>query len=512
MAETQYDAVIVGGGHNGLVAAGYLAKEGLSVLVLERLERAGGAVVSEELYPGFTVPYCAYICHILQGRVIDDLQLREHGLDIIPFTVYRFDPFPDGRYIMSYREHHKHQEEIRKFSEHDAQAYPEWASFWERASGIHHRYWLQDPPTLAQVYDAVRGTSDEEVWETMLTVSMRDLVDRYFESDAVKAHFIDAQDAGDPSAPGSILSVSYLKCNQFTKPENYGIPRGGMSQLPEAMARSAQARGVEIRLNVTVERIIVEDGVARGVRLSDGEEIRSFIVVSNADPKRTYLTLLDPEELDEEVIRRVKGLTTRANCVKFLAALKEPPDFSRYLGPGYDPRLTAYFRICPSVEYFQQSWDDAKNGRPSSCPVMNVQVPSIYDQSLAPKGHHVLSSWTLYAPTKLREGSWDSVSRGVGEQIIDALGEYIPGFRESILDWTLQTPEDMETREFLTDGSIRHIDITSQQIFSRRMPYRSPVERLYLCGGGTHPGGEITGAPGHNAARAILRDLEKVAR
>ena len=511
MQQHEYDAIIIGAGHNGLVTAGYLAQEGLKVLVLERLEMVGGAVVSDELAPGFTIPYCAYILHIMQGRVIDDLKLRDNGLDIIPFTTFRFDPFPDGNYIMTYRENYRNAEELARFSERDARALPEWTSFWERASAILHRYWFREPPTLAEVYQDVRGTSDEEVWETMLTVSMRDLVDRHFEHPQVKAHFIDAQDAGDPSAPGSILSLAYLRVNAFTKPENYGIPRGGMSQLPFAMARYAESLGVEIRLNTVVDKVIVEDGTAVGVRLEGGEEIRSFMVVSNADPKRTYRDLVDAADVDAATKTKVDGLSTRANCVKLLVALRELPDFSSYLGEGYDPRLTAYFRICPSVDYFQQSWDDAKNGYPSSCPVMNVQMPSIYDKSLTPAGHHVLSSWTLYAPAELKDGSWDVEGPKVGEQLIDILTTYAPNFRESIVDWTLQTPEDIEIRQFLTDGNIRHIDITTKQIFSGRMPYRSNISRFYMCGSGTHPGGEITGAPGHNAAKAILKDLERVA-
>ena len=478
MQQHQYDAIIIGAGHNGLVTAGYLAQEGLKVLVLERLEMVGGAVVTDELTPGFNIPYCAYILHIMQGRVIDDLKLRDNGLDIIPFTTFRFDPFPDGNHIMTYRENHKNARELARFSEKDAQAFPEWASFWERASAILHSYWFREPPTIAEVYQDVRGTSDEEVWETMLTVSMRDLVDRYFEHPQVKAHFIDAQDAGDPSAPGSILSLAYLRVNAFTKPENYGIPRGGMSQLPFAMARYAESLGVEIRLNTVVDKVIVENGTAVGVRLENGEEIRSFMVVSNADPKRTYNDLVDSADVDPATRSKVDGLTTRANCVKLLVALRELPDFSSYLGQGYDPRLTAYFRICPSVEYFQQSWDDAKNGYPSSCPVMNVQMPSIYDKSLTPPGHHVLSAWTLYAPAELKEGSWDVEGPKVGEKLIDILTTYAPNFRESIVDWTLQTPEDIEIRQFLTDGNIRHIDITSKQIFHR--PHALPLDHRPL--------------------------------
>lgn len=509
MTQTDYDAVIIGGGHNGLVAAGYLAKDGLSVLVLERQNIVGGACVTEELYPGFKVPYCAYVCYLLQGKVIDELELREHGLEIIPMVYGYFHPFPDGKYIQmdAGSENQVRYDDIAKFSEHDARVYPEWDSFWERAAGILHRYWLKEPPTLAQVFDEVRGTRDEEIWETMLTVPMRDILDRYFESDHIKAaHVV----GGDPSAPGSILSTAYFACSRFSKWENVGIPRGSMGSITKAMASSAQSRGVEIRTGTRVERVIVEDGVAKGVRLAGGEEIRSFIVVSNADPKRTYLSLVDPEDMDEEFIHRVKNLTTRIGDAKLLAALRELPDFSAYLGKDYDPRRIAQITICPSVDYCQQSWDDAKNGRPTTRPILGIQIPSIYDPSLAPGGHHVLSSDILYNPGELKEGSWDEARKGMGERAIDVLTQYAPNFRDAIIHWTVQTPKDIEIREGMTDGNVHHIDTTSEQIFSGRMPYRSPIERLYLCGAGTHPGGEVTGAPGHNAAKVILKDLAKV--
>ncbi|MFQ5933759.1 MAG: phytoene desaturase family protein [Dehalococcoidia bacterium] len=513
MDKDQYDAIIVGAGHNGLVTAGYLAKDGLSVLVLERQDVIGGACITEELYPGFRIPYCAYICYLLQGRVIDDLELREHGLEIIPLEYDSIHPFLDGKYMQA-GERHEHQEmaeQVAKFSEQDARMYPEWASFWERAADIMYRYWLKEPPTFAQVFEDLRGTRNEQVWETMLTVSMRDLLDEHFESEHVKANFVQAMDTGDPSVPGSILSTTYYHCSRFTKPENLGIPRGSMGSITQAMARSAQARGVEIRVGTLVDKVVVEDGVARGVVLANGDEIKSRIVISDAGPKRTYLSLVNTGDLPEEFVSRVKNLTTRANCVKFLAALKELPDFSRYLGKDFDPRRIASIHICPTVEYYQQSWDDCKNGRPSSCPIMDVQIPSTYDPALAPPGHHVLSCWTLYYPAEPKEGSWDDLGKKVGEQIIDVLTEYAPNFRSSIIDWTAQTPKDIEIREGMTDGNIRHIDITLQQIFARRMPYRSPIENLYMCGAGTHPGGEVTGAPGHNAAKVILKDLKRAA-
>ena len=242
MQQTDYDAIIIGAGHNGLVTAGYLAAEGLKVLVLERQDIVGGACVTEELHPGFHVPYCSYVCYVLQGKVIDDLELKENGLEIIQEEYDSFHPFPDGQYIQFGPQwtSEETRAEIAKFSEHDAQAYPEWQAFWERASGIIYRYWLQEPPTIAQVFDDVRGTRDEEVWETMLTVPLADLADRYFESDHVKA----AGTGGDSDQPGSIWGRAYYGCGQFSKRENVGIPRGSMGGITKAMAKSAEARGL----------------------------------------------------------------------------------------------------------------------------------------------------------------------------------------------------------------------------------------------------------------------------
>ena len=509
MAQQEYDAVIVGGGHNGLVAASYLASEGLSVLVLERLERIGGAIATEELYPGFHVPYCAYICHMLHGKIIEDLELRRHGFDLYPVDPWQFQPFPDGTHLLGWHRPRRLYQEIRKLSEHDAAAYLEWVPFWDRACGILYRYFLADPPTFAQVTHDVRGTADEAVWETMLTVSMRDLVAEFFEDERVRAYFINAQDAGDPSAPGSILSVAYIRSGILGKEENRGIPKGGMGKVADAMAAAARARGVVIRTGVAVRKVLVEDGRARGVLLGDGQEIRAFVVVSNADPKRTYLDLVDPKDLDEGFVTRVRHLKTRANCVKALVALKAFPDFSRYLGPGFDRRLAAYTKICPSVDWFQASWDACKNGLLSRTPIMHVQFPTVYDRSLAPPGMHVMSSWSLYYPAQPKDGPWDSArKRELADLHIEILSRYAPNFRDCILEFTVETPLDIETRIGMTDGNIRHLDVTPQQFFARRLPYRSPVRGLYLCGSGTHPGGELTGAPGHNCARAILQDLE----
>ncbi len=512
----RYSAIVVGAGHNGLVAANYLAMEGLKALVLERRDFVGGACITEELFPGFRISSCSYICHILQGKVIDDLELRKHGLEIYPIDPYRFQPLPGGNRIVGWYDDARTQEEIRRISPRDAERFPDWLAFWKRACGILHRYWLSEPPTLAEVAEAVRGTPDEAVFERMLTGGMKDIVEEYFESSLVRAAFIDAQDAGDVRAPGSVMAAAYVKGSVFTARENLGIPKGGMGGITQAMARAAKSRGVEIRTGVEVERIVVRNGRAAGVALKGGEQIEADVVLSNADPKRTFLTLVDPGALQPRFLDGVRRLKTDVSYLKFHCALNELPDFSAYLGEGYDPRWLAQIRICPSVEYFEQSWDDARHGRPSSCPVMHIQIPSVYDDSLTPKGKHVMSVWVLYAPVRLREGTWDGVNRQVGEHLIDTITQYAPNFRDAIIDWLLFTPADLERRVYLTDGNIRHLDIVSQQMLAQRpnhelSGYRTPIEGLYLCGAGTHPGGEVTGAPGHNAARRVLRDLEVVA-
>ena len=510
-----YSAIIVGAGHNGLVAANYLAKAGGRVLVLERRDFVGGACITEELFPDFRVSSCSYICHMLQGKVIDDLELRKHGLAIHPVNPYRFQPFPSGNYMLRWHDEQSNTEELKRLSPGDVEGYGRFQDFMRRAATILHRYFLESPPTLAQVTDDVRGTPEEAVWERLLTGNMRDLVEEHFESPEVRATFIDAEDAGDTRAPGSILSVAYNDTDMFTEDRNFGIPHGGMGGITQAMARAAESVGAEIRTNAVVDRILVRDGRAVGVELADGERIEADVVLSNADPKRTFLSLVDENDVAPEVVRSVRRLKTDVSYLKFHAALDELPDFTHYLGDRYDENFLVQVRICPSVEYFQQSADDARAGKPSSAPVMHIQIPSVLDKSLTPEGKHVMSIWVLYAPVRPREGTWDDLREQTGEQLIDVIEEYAPNFRKSVREWELFTPQELEERVGLTDGNIRHLDITSAQIFSNRPSnlfdgYRTPIENLYLCGAGTHPGGEVTGAPGHNAAHEVLRDWEEI--
>ncbi|HEX2501760.1 MAG TPA: NAD(P)/FAD-dependent oxidoreductase [Methylomirabilota bacterium] len=511
MAE-RFDAVIVGGGHNGLVAATYLARGGLKVLVLERRHMVGGACVTEELFPGYRLSSCSYICHLLQEQVIRDLDLPRHGFEVFPLEPARFHPFPDGRHLVVWEDVQRTAGEIERYSKRDAAAYPRWVALWERAAALLHPYFLAPAPTYAELAARVHGTPDEEVFETLLTRPMWDLVHEYFESDVMRAHTLNAQDLGDPRAPGSALVYAYIRVNLRSAPGTVGIVKGGMGSITRAMAAAAVEAGVTIRTDVEVARVDVRNGRAVGVVLADGGNVGADAVVSNADPKRTFLKLVPPDAISGEFRDQVASLSTRAAYFKFHAALRELPDFSAYLGAGFDPRYLAQVKICPSTEAFLAAWQDAQAGRLPRAPLMEVQIPTVYDTTLAPPGHHVVSVWALWAPVRPAEGSWDTRRREMGERIIDLLTGYAPNFRRALVDWMLLTPPDIEARIGLTDGNIRHLDLVPAQLLGRRpLPgwahYRTPVLGLYLCGAGTHPGGEVTGAPGHNAARAILADL-----
>ena len=507
--------VIVGAGHNGLVAAGYLARAGLDVQILERRDVVGGAAVTEEWFPGYRLSTCSYLCHILQKKVIDDLELRKYGFHVYPMDPSRILPFPNGKVVTLWHDDQRTAEEIRAVSPHDADAWVEWAELWHRAVRILSDYYLTPPPTLVDLAERFRQEGEEELLETLLTVPVKDLIDRYFESDEIKAMAVSTSglDMGNISAPGSAYITALYRYSPYREDtENYGIVRGGMGGITQSMARSAEARGVSIRTDAEVKRILTRNGRATGVELAGGDVVEADVVLSNADPKRTFLQLLAEADLDDNFVDDVRALKTDSASAKFLCALRELPDFSAYLGSEYDPKNLAMISICPSSDHFEKSWNDSRNGRVSETPNIQVQIPSVYDETVAPKGHHILSMWVYFLPPHVKDGSWPAIRQQFGEWLIDEVSRYAPNFRDAIVDWTLLTPEDIEARIGLTDGNIRHLDMVPQQMMSRRpLPgwsnYRTPVQGLYLCGAGTHPGGEVTGAPGHNAAHVVLKEL-----
>ncbi len=508
------DCIVIGAGHNGLVAANYLARAGRSVIVLERRDIVGGACVTEEVFPGRRIGTCAYICHMLHEQVIADLDLHAHGFEVLPLEPAALFPFPDGSHFFSWHDDARTADEIARISGHDARAYPQWVAFWRQAAGLLKRYFLLPPPTLGQLMADVRGTADEQVLETLLTVPVKDIADSMFETDAVRAAAVGTGDYGAIDAPGSALAQAYFKVSLLTPHENYGIVRGGMGGVTQAMARSAAAMGVQVRTGAEVEHVVVRDGSVRGVRLTSGEAMDAPVVLSNADPKTTFLRLVVDGDLPPGFVASVRRLKTRSASLKLHAVLKRLPDFSRYLGPGYETRLPPMVRINPSLDNFLASWRDAQGGVPTRHPLMQVQIPTLLDNTLAPPGQHVMSVWVTFEPPHLRGRRWADARAEVAEGILSALQPYAPDIRDCIEEWDLVTPEDIEARVGMTDGNIRHLDLLPQQLLANRpLPgwssYRTPVKGLYLCGAGTHPGGEVTGAPGHNAAQAVLEDLDR---
>jgi phytoene dehydrogenase-like protein len=508
-SQQKYDAIIVGGGHNGLVCAHYLAKAGKRVLILERRDFVGGAVVTEELWPGYSVPTCSYVCYVLQPQVIDDMRLRDYGFRVHQMDPTYFLPFPDGRRILSWRDEAAFAREIAQFSEADARALHQFQELERRMAGLIHKWIMKPAPSYEQMLDDARSTGDEALLERMFTGSLAGLLEEHFESPEVQGFFAMAWDAGDPDAPGSLLSSMFPAISMFTRREDYGIVSGGMGAITQAMAASVIEDGVEIRTASEVSEVLLDESGACGVRLADGEEIRADLVISNADPKRTFLSLVPDDALDTEFRSQIHNLKTNAAYLKFHAALDELPDFSRYFNGDFDPRYLAYTNIRPSLDAARKSWSDASQGKTTDSPLLSIQIPSVFDQTLVPNGGHVMSIWVQYAPVDPAKGSWDELRIPTGEALIDNIEQYAPNIREVMRDWVLYTPRDIEQRVGLTDGNIRHIDMVAGQLFDQRpLPgwadYRTPIERLYLCGAGTHGGGEVTGAPGHNAAQAIL--------
>jgi phytoene dehydrogenase-like protein len=511
MSAHAYDAVIVGGGHNGLVASFYLAKAGLDVLVLERRDEVGGACYTEEIFPGYRVSTCSYVCWNLQQPVVDDMELERHGLERRPVDPLPVLPLRDNQYLAFWADEDRTREEIARISPPDAERFPEFLAFWARAADLVHPFFLRQPPTLEEIREHARELGEESLLNKLLTSSIAEIAAEYFSDQRVAAALMLICDIGDPYAPGSAWTEAWWHTNE----PNGSVPSvvvGGMGGITQAMRRACEEAGVTIRTGASVERILVEDGRATGVRLETSEEIAANTVISNADPKRTYLKLLASGDLDPEFVTRVENLSTKAACLKFHAVLDEPLDLSGYLGDGYDPRYSTYVTLAPDgFDTYKTAWEQAQRGEIPPAPVCHIQVPTAYDSTLTDQDGEIVSIWTLYAPNVPNDGSWEDLREQTAQQLIDHVATFIPNFRSALRHYELFTPADIETRVGITDGCIRHIDMIPGQLYGDRpMPgagYATPIGGLYLCGVGTHPGGEVTGAPGHNAAHSVLAHL-----
>ena len=525
MNGNKFDVVIVGGGHNGLVTAAYLAAAGRRVLVLERRELVGGCSVTEEIWPGFRVSTAAYLSSLLQERIVRELELEKFGYLVDAKDPAFFSMFPDGRHFFMWQDDRKTLDEIAKFSKRDAEVYPAFEQHLEKLAQVAESLLLTSPPDfpprgVADFIDYVklaarmRKLSRREMvgLVKVFTQSAADFLDDWFESPEVKVTL--ATDGviganGGPRSPGTAyILLHHCMGGVGGKRGLWGFVRGGMGAISEAIAQSARSKGAEIRVSSAVERIVVSGGRVRGVVLEGGEEIDAPIVASNLDPHVTFLKLLAEGDLDPEFRDSIRRFRIEGTSLKINLALSGIPDFKAM--PGAGPQHRATMHICPSVEYIERAWDDAKYGRPSERPLLEMTMPTMYDPSLAPAGHHIMGIFLQYAPYTLRGLKWDEIREAYADHVLDVLAEYAPNIRSIVVARQVLTPLDLERRFGLTGGNIFHGEMSLDQMFVMRpvagwARYRMPVRGLYLCGSGAHPGGGVMGAPGYNAAREILK-------
>jgi len=522
---SQYDAIIVGGGHNGLVCAAYLTERFERVLVLERRHIVGGAAVTEEIFPGYKFLTLSYVTSLFRPEIIAELELHKHGYELIPLD-HSFLPFPDGRYLLLGEG--RDLEEIARFSKRDAEAWPKYGAMIAKLADVLRPTLAATPPDLdkissgemlemAPVAKVAKGLSRFARGQLVkvMTMSASAFLDEWFESEELKTLMAAGGSIGiwgGPSTPGTAFVMMHYAMGDVTgEPGTWGLVRGGNGALSEAIASSARARGAEIRTNAEVARVRVKDNRAVGVTLTTGEEIDAPIVASGADPKRTFLGMFDRSELPADFVTGMERYRVAGNSAKVNLALSGLPSFTAL--PGEGVHLRGDIQIAgASRDYLERAFDDYRYGKWSSEPYIDLFLPSIMDPSLAPPGKHVLSAAAKFVPYKLADGPWtDEKREALGEVIVDAMERYAPNIRELILHKQVISVHDYEVEYGLTGGNISHGDMASDQLFSMRpllgwARYRSPIRNLYLCGSGAHPGGGIMGAPGRNAAREIIKD------
>jgi len=524
---TVYDVALIGAGHNALVAAAYLARAGKRVIVLERRDVIGGACVTEEVWPGFKVSTASYVNSLLRPEIIRDLDLKRFGFEMLPRNPSSFSPFADGRSLMLGPDKEMTRREISKFSAKDAEALPKYEAMLERVANFLEPTLLQTPPSpwsfrptnlmrLGKLgLDFARLGPDGARAIEILTGAARPILDRWFESEQLKVTL--ATDAvigamAAPSMPGTAYVLFHHvmgECNGVRGV--WGYVRGGMGGISNAIAGAAKERGAEIRTNADVARIVVKNGRAVALVLADGTEVQARQIASGADATVTFLRLLEPSELPADFVAAVKGIDYSSASLKINVALSELPDFTAMPGTTAGPQHRGTIHICPSLDYIEEAFDDAKYGRPARNPILECTIPSVLDNTVAPPGKHLMSMFIQYFPYHVKDGDHDVAREKFADRCFDILTEYAPNFRRSVIDRQVLAPRDIERRYGLTGGNIMQGSMSlSSLAFMRPVPgyadYRTPIRGLYLCGAATHPGGGVMGACGYNAAREMLRD------
>lgn len=531
MSNTRDKIVIIGAGHNGLVAACYLAKAGLRPLVLERRGVVGGAAVTEEFHPGFRCSTLAHAAGPLLPRVVRELGLERRGLSFIRPEARVFAPSPEGGSLCVYEDAARTARGLEKISAHDAARYPEFCESFARIGRVLAPLMERTPPsfdspTLADLWDLgklgkdFRGLGKKDAYRLLRwgPMAVADLVAEWFETEllraTVAARGIQGAFAG-PWSAGTSLGLLLQAAFDGHPVAPASFVKGGMGALTEALAEAAKASGAEVRTGASVARVVVRSGAASGVVLEGGEEISARAVVSNADPRTTFLRLLDPTDLDPDFLNKMRGYRSTGTTAKLNLALEALPSFTSLKNSGADApaELRGRIHIGPDIDYLERAFDAAKYGDFSHAPYMDITIPTLTDTTLAPEGKHVMSVYAQFAPYKLKEGDWAARREEFADAVVRTLSAYAPNLSDLIIRRQVITPADLEREYGLSGGHTLHGEMSLDQFYAFRpliawAQYRTPIRNLYLCGAGTHPGGGVNGASGANASREILKDLK----
>src|SRR5687768_11019175 len=520
----KYDAAVIGGGHNGLTCAAYLARAGRKVIVLERRHVVGGAAVTEEVFPGFKFSVCSYVVSLLRPEIIRELDLPSHGMELLPLDG-TFSPMPNGDYLWRVNDHYKTRREIARHSRLDAEAYDEYGKAMIEMGRFAKPILSLTPPdptsldprglldllAIGRRFRAMRD-HDRINQVQLLTMSAVDFLDQWFETDVLKATMSASGIIGTflgVRSPGTAYVLLHHYMGEIDGAfRSWGFSRGGTGAVSNAIASAARAAGAEIRTETAVHKIIVSNGAATGVVLENGDYILADVVASSVDPRLTFVQMTGVEHLPDDFVEDINRYKFRGSSGKVNLALDALPNFKAM--PGEGPHLRGAISISPSVDYMERAYDDAKYGRYSRRPYMDIVIPSLTDPSVAPPGKHVMSCFVQYAPYHLKDGNWDDQKEAFGDTVINTIAEHAPNIRDIILHRQVVTPLDLEREWGLSEGNIFQGELTLEQLFFLRpapgwAAYKTPVRNLYMCGSATHPGGGIMAAPGRNAAAAILR-------
>jgi phytoene dehydrogenase-like protein len=524
------DVIIVGGGHNGLVAAFYLGKAGFKPLVLERRAQVGGAAITEEFHPGFRCSTLAHNTGPLRADIARDMHLDQHGLKLTTPDVSTVSLLPDGRALVLYSDAKKAAHEIAQWSQKDATSYADFGTALGKIGKVIGEALVLTPPNIDSPSSgdlwgmlmtgrSIRNLGKKDLYRVLRwgPMAAADLVAEFFDTEPLRATIAARGIFGTFLGPWSAGSALVLMLRAAADPSPAGsvqFPAGGAGAITLAMAAAAKQAGAEIRTGADVSEIRVKDGVATGVVLSSGEEIYARAVVSNADPKRTLMRLVDPAHLAPDFIQKIKNYRCMGTVAKINLAISTLPEFTALKAKGNGNLLQGRIQISPEIDYLERAFDESKYGNFSRHPYIEITFPSLSDPSLAPAGQHVMSIYMQYAPYKLKDSDWENQRTALGETVVKTIAQYAPNLPRTILRHQIITPKDLEETYGLTGGHIFHGELALDQFFTMRplldwARYQTPIEHLYLCGSGTHPGTGLTGGSGANAAREIVKALKK---